>query len=115
MELLSEQKVHAGDIIIVDKSKSKVNRLGRSLAFRANDVPLLPAVHYMATPEGELEKLQKVTHTLLLHDIDGLKSRIKESLGLVESREISAEIRNGVDVKIAEWKKDGRRFVRDHC
>ena len=110
IEALSNENVIAGDIITIDKSTGKINKLGRSFAVKKDDDPVDAYTNYMNVPNGELEKPRKVTNTVSLHDIDVLNSSPQGPLALFagDTGEIKSEIRNQVNVKVSHWKEEGK-------
>ncbi len=110
MDALAREKVSAGDVISIDKASGKVARLGRSFA-RSRDYDFAGAkVHFVQTPEGELQKRKELTHTVSLHEIDVINSRTQGFLALFsgDTGEIKAEVREQIDAKVAEWRDEGK-------
>ena len=110
IETLCNENVLAGDIISIDKSTGKIKNLGRSFAVKKNDHPVHSDTNYITCPNGEIQNHKIVTQTVSLHEIDVLNSRPQGYLALFsgDTGEIKSEIRNQVDVKVSQWKEEGR-------
>jgi RuvB-like protein 2 len=69
-----------------------------------------PQTRFVQCPEGELQKRKEVVHTVSLHEIDVINSRQQGFLALFagDTGEIKAEVREQIDVKVAEWKEEGK-------
>lgn len=110
---LQSEKVTAGDVITIDKSSGKISKLGRSFA-RSRDYDAMgPQTRFVQCPEGELQKRKEVVHTVSLHEIDVINSRQQGFLALFagDTGEIKAEVREQIDMKVAEWKEEGKATV----
>ncbi|GMM34464.1 RuvB family ATP-dependent DNA helicase reptin [Saccharomycopsis crataegensis] len=113
IDSLSKEKVIAGDIISIDKASGKITRLGRSYT-RARDYDAMgPDVKFIQCPEGELQKKSDVVHTVSLHDIDVINSRSQGFLALFsgDTGEIRQEVRDQINIKVAEWKEEGKAEI----
>ena len=107
---LQEQQVSAGDVVCIDKGSGKITKLGRSFS-RSRDYDAMGATtKFVQTPSGELQMRKSVTHTISLHEIDVINSRQQGFLALFagDTGEIKTEIRNQIDVKVNEWREEGR-------
>jgi RuvB-like protein 2 len=107
---LTAEKVSAGDVISIDKGSGKIRKLGRSFS-RSRDYDAMgPTTKFVNCPQGELQKRQEVKHTISLHEIDVINSRQQGFLALFagDTGEIKTEIRDQIDLKIAEWREEGR-------
>ncbi|SSD61529.1 probable RuvB-like protein 2 [Saccharomycodes ludwigii] len=110
---LTKEKVVAGDVITIDKASGKITKLGRSFA-RSRDYDAMGAdTKFVACPEGELQKRDTVVHTVSLHDIDVINSRTQGVLALFtgDTGEISSEVRDQINAKVAEWKEEGKAEI----
>ena len=110
IEALEKEKVHAGDVIVIEKASGKITRLGRSYS-RAHDFEVSGAgVKFVRCPEGELQKRRTLVHNVSLHEIDVINSRTQGFLALFtgDTGEIKPEIRQRVDTKVAEWREEGK-------
>ena len=110
MDMLTKEKVTAGDVISIDKGSGKITKLGRSFS-RSRDYDAMGATtRFVQCPDGELQKRKEVIHTVTLHEIDVINSRQQGFLALFagDTGEIKPEIREQIDVKVAEWKEEGR-------
>lgn len=110
MDMLRTEKVAAGDVIRIDKASGKIRRLGRSFS-RSRDYDAVSATtKFVQTPEGELQKRQEAVHTVSLHEMDVINSRQQGFLALFagDTGEISSEIRDQIDDKVAAWRDEGR-------
>ena len=110
---LSKEKVIAGDIISIDKSSGKITKLGRSYT-RSRDYDAMGAdTKFVQCPEGELQKRREVVHTVSLHEIDVINSRTQGFLALFsgDTGEIRSEVRDQINVKIGEWKEEGKAEI----
>ncbi|EDO05806.1 RuvB-like 2 DNA helicase family protein [Babesia bovis T2Bo] len=110
IEALRKESVTAGDVIRIDKSTGSVRKLGRVYS-RARDYDAVgPHIKYVQCPSGELQKRQKVVHTVTLHDVDVVNSRSEGFLALFagDTGEIDNNIRKQIDEKVREWQADNR-------
>ena len=110
MDMLTKEKVTAGDVISIDKGSGKISKLGRSFS-RSRDYDAMGATtRFVQCPEGELQKRKEVVHTVSLHEIDVINSRQQGFLALFagDTGEIKAEVREQIDLKVAEWREEGR-------
>ncbi|MDP2434560.1 MAG: RuvB-like domain-containing protein, partial [archaeon] len=110
IDALEKEKVHAGDVIVIEKASGKISRLGRSYS-RAHDFEVSGSgVKYVRCPEGELQKRRTLVHNVSLHEIDVINSRTQGFLALFtgDTGEIKPEIRQRVDGKVAEWREEGK-------
>jgi RuvB-like protein 2 len=134
IEALSKEKVLAGDVVAVDKTSGKISKLGRSFA-RSRDYDAMGAdvrwisishfnLHIMLNrpdlqtkfvqcPEGEIQKRKEVVHTVSLHEIDVINSRTQGFLALFagDTGEIKPELRNQINIKVAEWREEGKAEI----
>jgi RuvB-like protein 2 len=107
---LQKEKVTAGDVITIDKASGKISKLGRSFT-RSRDYDAMGAqTRFVQCPEGELQKRKEVVHTVSLHEIDVINSRQQGFLALFagDTGEIKAEVREQIDLKVAEWREEGK-------
>mmetsp|Transcript_23364 Transcript_23364/g.32733 ORF Transcript_23364/g.32733 Transcript_23364/m.32733 type:complete len:503 (-) Transcript_23364:3-1511(-) len=110
IDMLTKEKVTAGDVVTIDKGSGKISKLGRSFS-RSRDYDAMGAsTKFVRTPEGELQKRKEVVHTVSLHEIDVINSRQQGFLALFagDTGEIKAEVREQIDTKVAEWREEGR-------
>jgi RuvB-like protein 2 len=110
---LTSEKVLAGDVISIDKSSGKITKLGRSFT-RSRDYDAMgPETKFVQCPEGELQTRKKVVHTVSLHEIDVINSRSQGFLALFsgDTGEIRSEIREQINLKVAEWKEEGKAEI----
>jgi len=113
IEALQKEKVTAGDVITIDKASGRINKLGRSFT-RSRDYDAMGAqTRFVQCPEGELQKRKEVVHTVSLHEIDVINSRQQGFLALFagDTGEIKAEVREQIDLKVAEWREEGKATV----
>ena len=113
IEAISKEKIVAGDVITIDKASGKISKLGRSFA-RASDYDASGLqVRYVQCPDGEIEKRKEVVHTVNLHEIDTINSRSQGFLALFsgETGEIKQEVRDQIDMKVAEWREEGKAEI----
>jgi RuvB-like protein 2 len=113
IESLTAEKVTAGDVVTIDKATGRITKLGRSFA-RSRDYDAMgPQTRFVQTPEGELQKRKAVTHTVSLHEIDVINSRAQGFLAIFsgDTGEISAEVRDQIDTKVAEWREEGKADI----
>lgn len=110
MDMLTKEKVTAGDVISIDKASGKIQKLGRSFS-KSRDYDAMGATtRFVQCPAGELQKRKEVVHTVSLHEIDVINSRQQGFLALFagDTGEIKAEVREQIDLKVAEWREEGR-------
>jgi RuvB-like protein 2 len=69
--------------------------------------------HSLQCPEGELQKRKEVVHTVSLHEIDVINSRQQGFLALFagDTGEIKSEVREQIDLKVAEWREEGKATI----
>ena len=67
----------------------------------------------MQCPEGELQKRKEVVHVVTLHEIDVINSRTQGFLALFsgDTGEIRHEVREQIDMKVAEWREEGKAEI----
>eukprot|EP01029_Cantina_marsupialis_P028521 TRINITY_DN776324_c0_g1_i1.p1 TRINITY_DN776324_c0_g1~~TRINITY_DN776324_c0_g1_i1.p1 ORF type:complete len:473 (+),score=203.23 TRINITY_DN776324_c0_g1_i1:59-1477(+) len=113
IEALEKENITDGDVITIDKSNGRIQKLGRSFA-RAHDFDAMGAkTQFVQCPDGELQKRKNVCHTVSLHEIDVINSRQQGFLALFagDSGEISPETREQIDIKVAEWVEEGKATI----
>merc|ERR1711918_300370 len=68
---------------------------------------------FVQCPEGKLQKRKEVVHTVSLHEIDVINSRQQGFLALFagDTGEIKAEVREQIDLKVAEWREEGKANI----
>lgn len=113
IEALQKEKISAGDVITIDKASGKISKLGRSFT-RSRDYDAMgPQTRFVQCPEGELQKRKEVVHTVSLHEIDVINSRQQGFLALFagDTGEIKTEVREQIDMKVAEWREEGKATV----
>jgi len=113
IDALTAEKVSAGDVITIDKATGKITKLGRSFT-RSRDYDAMgPQTRYVQCPEGELMKRKEVVHTVCLHEIDVINSRQQGFLALFagDTGEIKSEVREQIDMKVAEWREEGKATI----
>jgi RuvB-like protein 2 len=113
IEQLQKEKVVSGDVVMIEKSSSKVTKLGRSFARSGDYDAMGPQTKFVQCPDGELEKRKEVVHTVCLHEIDVINSRAQGFLALFsgDTGEIKQEIRDQIDQKVAEWREEGKADI----
>jgi len=113
IDMLSKEKITAGDVITIDKASGKITKLGRSFS-RSRDYDAMgSSTRFVQCPEGELMKRKEVVHNVSLHEIDVINSRSQGFLALFagDTGEIKGEIREQIDAKVLEWKEEGRAKI----
>lgn len=113
IDAMSKERVMAGDVISIDKSSGKITKLGRSYT-RSRDYDAMGAdTKFVQCPDGELQKRKEVVHTVSLHEIDVINSRSQGFLALFsgDTGEIRSEVRDQINVKIGEWKEEGKAEI----
>ena len=113
IDSMSQSRVIAGDVILIDKSSGRITKLGRSYT-RAKDYDAMGAdTKFVQTPEGELQKRREVTHTVSLHEIDVINSRTQGFLALFsgDTGEIRSEVREQINTKVSEWREEGKAEI----
>ena len=72
-----------------------------------------PQTRFVQCPEGELQKRKQVVHTVTLHEIDVINSRQQGFLALFagDTGEIKAEVREQIDIKVAEWREENKADI----
>ncbi|GMP27690.1 hypothetical protein CsSME_00003570 [Camellia sinensis var. sinensis] len=113
IEALAKDKVQSGDVIAIDKASGKITKLGRSFS-RSRDYDAMgPQTKFVQCPDGELQKRKEVVHCVTLHEIDVINSRTHGFLALFtgDTGETSAEVREQIDTKVAEWREEGKAEI----
>lgn len=113
IDSMNKEKVTSGDVITIDKATGKISKLGRSFA-RSRDYDAMGAsMKFVLTPEGELQKRKEVVHVVSLHEIDVINSRQQGFLALFagDTGEIKSEVREQIDIKVAEWREEGKAEI----
>merc|ERR1711959_160749 len=113
IECLQKEKVTSGDVITIDKATGRISKLGRSFT-RSRDFDAMGAMtKFVQCPEGELMKRKEVVHTVSLHEIDVINSRQQGFLALFagDTGEIKSEVREQIDLKVAEWREEGKADI----
>lgn len=113
IDSLQKEKVTSGDVITIDKATGKISKLGRSFA-RSRDYDAMGATtRFVQCPEGELQRRKEVVHVVTLHEIDVINSRQQGFLALFagDTGEIKAEVREQIDIKVAEWREEGKAEI----
>ncbi|KAA3456960.1 ruvB-like 2 [Gossypium australe] len=113
IEALGKEKVQSGDVIAIDKASGKITKLGRSFS-RSRDYDAMgPQTKFVQCPDGELQKRKEVVHSVTLHEIDVINSRTQGFLALFtgDTGEIRAEVREQIDMKVAEWREEGKAEI----
>jgi RuvB-like protein 2 len=113
IDSLSREKVSSGDVITIDKATGKISKLGRSFA-RSRDYDAMGAtMRFVQCPDGELQKRKEVVHVVSLHEIDVINSRQQGFLALFagDTGEIKSEVREQIDIKVAEWREEGKAEI----
>jgi RuvB-like protein 2 len=113
IEAMQKEKITAGDVITIDKGSGKITKLGRSFT-RSRDYDAMGAqTRFVQCPEGELQKRKEIVHTVSLHEIDVINSRQQGFLALFagDTGEIKAEVREQIDLKVAEWREEGKATI----
>ena len=113
IDALGKEKIQAGDVITIDKASGKITKLGCSFS-RAHDYAVMgPMTRFVQCPEGELQKHKEVVHTVSLHEIDVINSRAQGFMALFagDTGEIKPEVREQIDLKVAEWRQEGKAEI----
>lgn len=113
IDALSKEKVTAGDVITIDKSTSKITKLGRSFS-RSRDYDAMgSSTRFVQCPEGEIQKRKEMVHNVSLHEVDVINSRQQGFLALFagDTGEIKAEVREQIDEKVIAWREEGRAKI----
>jgi RuvB-like protein 2 len=60
-----------------------------------------------------LQKREEVAHTVNLHEIDVINSRAQGFMALFSGDigEIKAEVREQINLKVAEWREEGKADI----
>lgn len=113
IESLQKESVTAGDVITIDKASGKISKLGRSFTKSRDYDAMGPQTRFVQCPEGELQKRKEVVHTVSLHEIDVINSRQQGFLALFagDTGEIKVEVREQIDLKVAEWREEGKASI----
>ncbi|KAH6569563.1 hypothetical protein BASA62_004729 [Batrachochytrium salamandrivorans] len=113
IESLNKEKITTGDVISIDKASGRISKLGRSFT-RSRDYDAMgPEARFVQCPEGELQKRKEVVHTVTLHEMDVINSRSQGFVALFsgDTGEIKSEIREQINIKVAEWREEGKSDI----
>jgi RuvB-like protein 2 len=113
LEMMTKEKISAGDIISIDKASGKITKLGRSFSRSRDYDAMSSTTKFVQCPEGELLKRKELVHMVTLHEIDVINSRQQGFLALFsgDTGEIKAEVREQIDHKVLEWREEGRATI----
>lgn len=113
LEMMTKEKISAGDIISIDKASGKITKLGRSFSRSRDYDAMSSTTRFVQCPEGELQKRKELVHMVTLHEIDVINSRQQGFLALFsgDTGEIKAEVREQIDHKVLEWREEGRATI----
>lgn len=113
LEMMTKEKVSAGDVISIDKASGKVTKLGRSFSRSRDYDAMSSTTRFVQCPEGELQKRKELVHMVTLHEIDVINSRQQGFLALFagDTGEIKSEVREQIDAKVLEWREEGRATI----
>merc|ERR1712065_100674 len=113
IESFDEQKISAGDVITIDKATGKIARLGKSFSKSKDYDAMGPQTRFVQVPEGELQKRKEVVHVVSMHEVDVINSRQQGFLALFagDTGEIKSEVREQIDLKVAEWREEGKASI----
>eukprot|EP00760_Papus_ankaliazontas_P030047 PhM_4_TR4587/c0_g1_i1/m.99045/K11338/RUVBL2, RVB2, INO80J; RuvB-like protein 2 len=113
IENLQKEKVTVGDVITIDKASGKITKLGRSFVHAKDFDAQSQATRFVPCPEGELTKRKEMVNTVTLHEIDVINSRPQGYLVLFagDTGEIKQEVRDQIDMRVAEWREEGKGEV----
>lgn len=113
IEQLTKEAVTVGDIISIDKITGRLTKVGRSFSCAEKFDAMGSQTKLQQPPTGELITRREVEHDVTLHDMDVINSRSQGFLALFngDTGEISIEVREQVDQKIAAWKEEGKATV----
>lgn len=113
VEQLNKEAVTVGDIISIDKITGRLTKVGRSFSTAQEYDALGAQTKLLQPPTGELVTRKEVEHDITLHDMDVINSRSQGFLALFngDTGEISVEVREQVDQKVATWKEEDKATV----
>mmetsp|Transcript_10618 Transcript_10618/g.15790 ORF Transcript_10618/g.15790 Transcript_10618/m.15790 type:complete len:493 (-) Transcript_10618:102-1580(-) len=113
IDMLTKEKITAGDVISIDKASGKIGKLGRSFSRSRDYDAMSSTTRFVQCPEGELQKRKEVVHTVSLHEIDVINSRQTGFLALFsgDTGEIKSEVREQINAKVAEWREEGKATI----
>jgi TBP-interacting protein len=107
MQFLS-QGIEVGDVIVIDKERGRIGKLGRSekakKKYDLGDDEVVPV------PSGKVEKEKEFTYVVTLHDLDEANARRTSIFSLFSppSREVDNEVREAVDEQVKRLVEEGR-------
>ena len=113
IEAISKEKIISGDVITIDKASGRISKVGRSFSRAADYDAQGPQTRLVQCPEGEIEKRKEMVHTVTLNEIDVINSRTQGFLALFagDTGEIKQEVRDQIDMKVAEWREEGKAEI----
>lgn len=113
VEAFSKERIQSGDVITIDKSNGKLTKLGRSFS-RARDFDTIGnESRFVACPDGELQRVKELYHTVSLHEIDAINSKSNGFLSIFsgDTGEIKMEVREQIRSKILDWCSAGKADI----
>lgn len=114
---LIAQGVSEGDVIQIDAETGRLASLGVSTEHPKSKQYEVGAARKIPRPDGPVKKEKEFVYTLTLHDMDELAAQRRGGsllslfFGASESREISPDVRAGVDQQVKEMVDEGRAFI----
>jgi TBP-interacting protein len=110
---LIKQGVETGDIVQIDADSGRVAKVGRSREVAEKEKADLTTVQPVDVPSGPVLKNKEFIYPMTLHELDVAQSRAGVSMfslffGGEERKEISSEVRAGVDEMVRKWVEEGR-------
>ena len=113
---LLKQGVETGDVVQIDVDTGRVAKVGKSKEAAEKEKVDLTTVQVVEVPTGPVLKHKEFVYTMTLHDLDVAQSKSGVSMfslffGGEERKEISSEVRSGVDEAIRGWVQEGRAEI----
>lgn len=113
---LIRQGVETGDVVQIDADSGRVAKVGRSREVAEKEKADLTTIRPVEVPSGPVLKHKEFVYPMNLHDLDAAQSRAGVSMfsiffGGEERKEISGEVRAGVDEMVRKWVGEGRAEI----
>ncbi|PBL00163.1 TIP49-domain-containing protein [Armillaria gallica] len=109
-DVLSKEKVLAGDVITIDKTSREIIKLDPSFGWSRDHDDMSTDINLVQFLEGEIQKRREVLHTASLHEIDVINSRMQTFLAsfVGGTGEVKPEVRNQINAMVTKWCEEGK-------
>jgi RuvB-like protein 2 len=103
IEMVFKERIVSGDVIQINRSTGRINKLGRSINRQKDFDAVGASVKFVQVPSGEVQRTSEHVQTISLHDIDVINSRTHGYLAVFsgDTGEIKNEVRAQINKKVA--------------